>query len=102
MPFSSLAISAVAVKSTSEDEFSAVSHESCKTPMIKPTPTTCMAISFGIPNKLHARGMSKSEPPATPEAPAAAIADRTLRISAVRYLLLYQAYEQLQVSRLKL
>ncbi|MNJ72148.1 hypothetical protein D3C77_687700 [compost metagenome] len=51
--------------------------------MMKPTPTTCMAISFDMPNKLHASGISSSEPPATPEAPAADMADRTLRISAV-------------------
>ena len=69
-----LAYSAVAVKSTSDDELSAVSHESCNTPIMKPTPTTCIAISFEIPNKLQARGISKSDPPATPEAPAAEIA----------------------------
>ncbi|MNN67630.1 hypothetical protein D3C81_1832730 [compost metagenome] len=32
---------------------------------------------------LHARGINKSDPPATPEAPAAATADKMLRISAV-------------------
>ena len=37
--------------------------------MIKPTPTTCIAISFGTPNKLHANGISNSDPPATPDAP---------------------------------
>jgi hypothetical protein len=75
--------SAVAVKSTSVDELSAVSKESCKTPMIKPTPTTFIATSSGIPNKLHARGISNKDPPATPEAPQAHTADSTLRMIAV-------------------
>lgn len=73
----------VAVKSTSEDELSAVSQESCITPTMKPTPTTCIAISFGIPNKLHASGISSKEPPATPDAPHALIADSTLNMIAV-------------------
>ena len=69
--------------------------------MIKPTPTTCMAISFGIPNKLHARGISNSDPPATPEAPQAQMAATTLRRTAVRDLLECQVYEPLQVSKQK-
>ena len=46
--------------------------------MINPTPTTCIAISFEIPNKLHATGINKSDPPATPEVPQAAIVERAL------------------------
>ncbi len=65
------------------DELSAVSQESCKTPTIKPTPTTFIAISFGIPNKLQARGINNNEPPATPEAPQAHTAESTLKIIAV-------------------
>ena len=42
------------------------------TPMIKPMPTTCMAMSLEIPNILQAIGMRSSEPPATPEEPQAA------------------------------
>ena len=49
-----------------------VSTESCTTPMMKPTPTTCMAISLGIPNREQAMGISRREPPATPDAPQAA------------------------------
>ncbi len=70
--------SATAVNKTSVDEFIAVSQESWITPTINPTPTTCIAMSFGIPNKLHARGTNKSEPPATPEAPQALTADNKL------------------------
>ena len=40
--------------------------------MMKPTPTTCMAISLGIPNREQAMGISRREPPATPDAPQAA------------------------------
>lgn len=54
-------------------ELSAVSVESCNTPMIKPTPTTCIATSLEIPNREQANGMSSKEPPATPEAPQAPI-----------------------------
>ena len=43
--------------------------------MINPIATTCIATSFVMPNKLQARGINKSEPPATPEAPQAEIAD---------------------------
>ena len=52
------------------------------TPTMKPTPTTCMAISLEMPNRLQASGTSKSDPPATPEAPQALTADSTLKISA--------------------
>ena len=38
------------------------------TPMMKPTPTTCMAMSLEMPNREQAMGMSSSEPPATPDA----------------------------------
>ena len=37
--------------------------------MIKPIPTTCIAISLEIPNTEQARGISISEPPAIPEVP---------------------------------
>ena len=39
--------------------------------MIKPIPTTCIAISFGIPKIEQARGINIKEPPATPEDPQA-------------------------------
>ncbi|MNY58071.1 hypothetical protein D3C86_1943650 [compost metagenome] len=42
-----------------------------------------MAISLGMPNRLHASGISNSEPPATPEAPQAQIAATTLNRIAV-------------------
>lgn len=51
--------------------------------MMKPTPTTCIATSFGIPNKLHARGTRSSDPPATPDAPHALAADTIHRMIAV-------------------
>ena len=51
--------------------------------MIKPTPTICIATSFGIPNRLAANGISNSDPPATPDAPQALIAARILRMRAV-------------------
>ena len=76
-------ISPIAVKRTSVDEFSAVSQESWITPTMNPTPTTCIATSFGIPKRLQASGIRRSDPPATPEAPAALAAERTHRISAV-------------------
>jgi hypothetical protein len=50
---------------------------------MNPTPTTCIATSLGIPNKLQASGINNSEPPATPEAPHAQTADNTLRMIAV-------------------
>ena len=43
--------------------------------MIKPTPTTCIAMSLEMPNSEQAIGISSSEPPATPEAPHAPSAD---------------------------
>ena len=70
-------ISPIAVKRTSVDEFSAVSQESWITPTMNPTPTTCIATSFGIPKRLQASGIRRSDPPATPEAPAALAAERT-------------------------
>ncbi|MNF05765.1 hypothetical protein D3C80_2055780 [compost metagenome] len=51
--------------------------------MMKPTATTCMAISFGMPNILQASGISRSEPPATPDAPQAHSAATTLSSNAV-------------------
>ena len=74
--------SAAAAKSTSPDEFSIVSKLSCTTPRTKPTPTTCMATSFPMPKSEHAIGMSRSDPPATPDAPHAAKVASTLRSSA--------------------
>ena len=50
---------------------------------MKPTPTTCMEISSGIPNRLHASGIKSREPPATPEAPAALAAASTHMIRAL-------------------
>ena len=50
---------------------------------MKPTPTTCMATSLGIPKRLQAIGIRRREPPATPEAPAALAAARMQRIRAV-------------------
>ena len=72
------------MNSTSVEEFSAVSAESCTTPMIKPMLTTCMAVALSIPNRLVAIGISSSDPPATPEAPAAAMAAITLSSRADR------------------
>ena len=51
--------------------------------MMKPTPTTCMAMSLGMPNRLQARGISSREPPATPEAPQADREDTRLSRKAV-------------------
>ena len=53
------------------------------TPTMKPTPTTCMATSLEMPNRLQARGTSSREPPATPEAPQALMADSTHSTTAV-------------------
>ena len=39
--------------------------------MMKPTPTTCIDISAGIPNSEQARGINSNDPPATPDAPKA-------------------------------
>ena len=78
------AYSATAVKRTSVEELRAVSHESWMTPITNPTPTTCIAISFEIPNKLHATGINNNDPPVTPEAPHAATVDNTLSTKAVK------------------
>ena len=67
----------------SVEEFKAVSTESCTTPITKPTPTTCMATSLEIPNILHASGISSKEPPATPDAPQAAMVATRLSSRAV-------------------
>ena len=40
--------------------------------MIKPTATTCMDMSWVMPNNEHVRGMSNSNLPITPEAQQAA------------------------------
>lgn len=81
--FRFLAMSAAAVNTTSDEEFKAVSQESCNTPKIRPTATTCIAISFDIPNKLQATGINISEPPATPDAPAADTAEIHTKMMAV-------------------
>jgi len=75
--------SAVAVKSASLEEFRAVSHESCNTPMMKPTPTTCIAISLSIPKLEQATGIKRSEPPATPDAPHAPTVEMIHKSKAV-------------------
>ena len=62
----------MAVKNTSQLELTAVSTESCTTPMMKPMATACMAMSLPMPKNEHAMGMSSSEPPATPDVPQAA------------------------------
>ena len=46
-------------------------------------PTTCMEMSPGIPNRLHARGIKSRDPPATPEDPAALTAATTHMIRAL-------------------
>ncbi len=51
--------------------------------MIKPTATACMAMSLPMPRKEHARGINRSEPPATPEAPQAPRVATTLRNTAL-------------------
>ena len=43
--------------------------------MMKPTATTCMAVELSIPKRPQASGISIREPPGTPEAPPAQIAD---------------------------
>src|SRR5699024_12415596 len=53
------------------------------TPMTNPIATTCMAISSEIPSKLQAKGINNNDPPATPEAPVADTADKTIKITAV-------------------
>ena len=51
--------------------------------MINPTPTTCIATSFGIPNREHAMGIRSRDPPATPDAPHADRVASTLKIRAL-------------------
>ena len=72
------------MKSTSDDEFNAVSAESCSTPMMKPTATTCIAVPLSIPKRLQAKGMSIKEPPGTPAAPQAQSEATTERRIAVK------------------
>ena len=50
---------------------------------MKPTPTTCIAMSLPIPNKEQAIGIKSNEPPATPEAPQAPKVARMLKMIAV-------------------
>ena len=50
--------------------------------MMKPTATTCIATSLEIPNIEHAIGISRRDPPATPDAPQAASAESTHRTIA--------------------
>ena len=75
--------SATAVKRTSLELFSAVSQASSRTLMMKPTPTTCMAMSLLIPKEAQATGIRRREPPATPEAPQAPTVEIRHRRSAV-------------------
>ena len=49
---------------------------------INPIDTICIAISFDIPNKLVATGISNSDPPVTPEALQADSADNILSIKS--------------------
>ena len=79
-------ISAVAVKNTSPLELRAVSTESCITPMMKPTATACIDTSGEMPKNEHPNGMSRSEPPATPEVPQAPKAAMAQSINADRKL----------------
>ena len=51
--------------------------------MMKPMPTTCMATSLLMPNSAQHMGMSRSDPPATPDAPQADTAASTHRMTAV-------------------
>ena len=45
--------------------------------MMNPTATTCMEMSWLIPNIEHAIGIRSNEPPATPDAPQAANVEMT-------------------------
>jgi len=58
--------SAAAVKSTSEEELSAVSALSWMMPMRTPMAMTCAEVSPSMPSSEQAIGMSISEPPGTP------------------------------------
>ena len=51
--------------------------------MMKPTPTTCIAMSLPMPNEAQATGISSREPPATPEAPQAPMVETRQSSSAV-------------------
>ena len=53
------------------------------TPTIKPTPTTCIAMSLGIPNREQASGNQKQRSASNAEAPQALTAAKTQRITAV-------------------
>lgn len=55
---------------------------------MKPTPTTCMAISLEIPKREQATGISKREPPAIPDAPHADKVAKILNTIAVGILTL--------------
>jgi len=67
--------------------------------MIKPTATTCIATSFGIPNILQATGISSSEPPATPDAPQAhSDATRLNRIAVGTSMLIPSVFTAASVS----
>ncbi len=67
-------------------ELSAVSAESWITLITKPTATTCMATSRGMPKSEQARGMSSRLPEGTPLAPQAARADTTQSTRALAKL----------------
>lgn len=47
-------------------------------------PTTCIAISLLILNKLQVKGTNKSDPPTTPEAPQAHTLVKIIKITAVK------------------
>ena len=79
----SSSIHTAAVNNTSVDEFNAVSVESCKIPIMKPTPIICAATSSEIPSRLDANGINNSEPPATPAAPQAQSAATMLNQSSL-------------------
>ena len=83
MPRRSARLQAAIVKSASEDELSAVSHESCSTPMMKPTATTCIAVFWSMPKRPQASGISMSDAAGTAEAPAAQTAAMKERKIAV-------------------
>ena len=75
---------AVAVNKTSEDEFNAVSVESCNTPITKPTATTCIAKALSMPKRLQANGINIKEPPGTPDVPQAQTDATTHKSNAVK------------------
>ena len=71
------------MKIASPEEFSAVSIESWITLRMKPMPTICIAMSFGMPNSEHPSGTRRSEPPATPDVPHAESVAMKLRKIAI-------------------